>query len=192
MIAAVTVVIEPNRDQYSLADEPNSHRKAVGTDKDPPRPGRRRRSLPRPGPEPESYAICSPELRARHAVPACTRPKRECIVESLVHLARLDRPDYTQVPPRPTPHHGKCESFSANQPITKLGKLSSCCRSHPSSKRNGTKTSVEQNRDRAQRLESHGEDLADRRKRSRQKSDPWEDGLEVDTFEHVADPEETP
>ena len=41
-------------------------------------------------------------------------------------------------------------------------------------------------------LESHGEDLADRRKRSRQKSDPWEDGLEVDTFEHVADPEETP
>ena len=42
------------------------------------------------------------------------------------------------------------------------------------------------------RLESHGEDLADRRKRSRDKADPWEDGLEVDTFEHVADPEETP
>ena len=41
-------------------------------------------------------------------------------------------------------------------------------------------------------LESHGEDLADRRKRSRHKADPWEDGLEVDTFEHVADPEETP
>ena len=41
-------------------------------------------------------------------------------------------------------------------------------------------------------LESQGEDLADRRKRSRHKADPWEDGLEVDTFEHVADPEETP
>ena len=42
------------------------------------------------------------------------------------------------------------------------------------------------------RLESHGEDLADMRKRSRHKPDPWEDGLEVDTFEHAADPKETP
>ena len=42
------------------------------------------------------------------------------------------------------------------------------------------------------RLESHSEDLTDRRKRSRHKRDPWDDGLEVDTFEHVADPEEAP
>ena len=42
------------------------------------------------------------------------------------------------------------------------------------------------------RLESHGEGLADRRKRSRHKADPWEDGLEVDTFERAADPDETP
>ena len=42
------------------------------------------------------------------------------------------------------------------------------------------------------RLEPHAEDLADRRKRSHHRPDPWEDGLEVDTFEHVADPEETP
>ena len=42
------------------------------------------------------------------------------------------------------------------------------------------------------RLDPHGEDRADKRKRSRHKPDPWEDGLEVDTFEHVADPEETP
>ena len=42
------------------------------------------------------------------------------------------------------------------------------------------------------RLASHGEDLADRRKRSRHKPDPGEDGLEVDTFEHITDSEETP
>ena len=42
------------------------------------------------------------------------------------------------------------------------------------------------------RLESHSEDPTDRRRRSRHKPDPWEDGLEVDTFEHVADPEEAP